>query len=227
MRPSNLLSLSLSAALLLALPGLSYSAGRHTHSVQPPEDNSAPATDSPWGVGAAYLPGPGGAIDALSLTYRGVPNWDFDGMLLGGSASGTVNDSFGGSANGAGSAFGIGAQARYGLLHPSEYLIFQLVGRLSYVTSSATGTVSDGLGSASGTISNDVFGIFVGAGFEGFFPFWRNVSVEVNSGINFGSESTTETGGGNSVSASGSVFGLGASNVNAFVPLNLAVHYYF
>jgi len=216
----------LAAALTLALPAMGQARHKRVHSqdadATDPSQASDAAPESIWGVGAAYLPGPAGALDAISVTYRGVPNLDFDGMLLGGAASGTVSTTFG-SATGAGSDFGIGAQARYALLHPSQYLSFQLLGRLSYVTGTLTGTA----GGASGSLTTDVFGIFLGGGFEGFIPFWSNVSVEVSSGLNLGFEGTSASAGGATASAGGSAFGLGASNVNAFVPFNLAVHYYF
>jgi hypothetical protein len=225
MRPTLSTTLALSAALLLSLPGLGLCA-RHARTAEATPEPTPEMTGSPWGVGAAYLPGPGGALDAISITYRGKPDWDFDGMLLGGSASGTVTTSFGGGSN-TGSDFGIGAQARYGLLHPSQYLVFQLVGRLSYVTGSTSASVSAGGASENGTFTTSVLGVFVGAGFEAFFAYWRNVSIELNTGVNFASENTTASGGGNSVSSGGSAFGIGASNVNSFVPLDLAVHYYF
>src|SRR5665213_238973 len=214
--------LALAAALMLAMPKAGWARHKHLHApvvhAAPDSTDQSPAAPA-WGVGFGYLPGPGGASNALSGTYRFNPDLSLDGLLLGGIAS-TINtgtDSAGNPVNGSNASFGLGAQARYSLLHPTDYLAFQLVGRLSYVTMSGT-TPERGFNVSS---SSGQFGVFLGAGFEGFLPAWRVVSVEVNSGVNI---ALTGVSG---ASAGGSSMSLGASNANAFVPFNLAVHYYF
>ncbi|HTA16420.1 MAG TPA: hypothetical protein VK786_01580 [bacterium] len=215
----------LAAALTLALPAMGQAKHKRVHRQAPDatdqsmQSNAAP--EPVWGAGFAYLIGPTGALNALSATYRLQPDLALDGLLLGGfssqylggtSASGaTVNDSI--------SNFGIGAQARYSLLHPNQYLAFQGVGKLSYLTQSDTHTV---LGTATTTSGGQV-SLFLGAGFEGFIPSWQAVSIEVNSGFNIMLSSVSAGG----KSADQSAVFLGASNGNAFVPFNLAVHYYF
>lgn len=216
--------LALAAALTLALPSIGQAAARRKHN-RTPDAVKTPATDNSdggtWGVGAAYLPSPTGALNALSGTYLIMPDLKIDGMLLGGNSSvplGGTNSS-GAQVNDGTGSFGIGAQARYSLLHPTSFLAFQLVGRLSYVV----GTDSHEVLGTTVNSSASEFGLFVGAGFEGFIPAWKVVSIEVNSGMNIAL--TDSTSGGSS--AGGAGVWLGASNANAFVPLNLAVHYYF
>ncbi|HTB34945.1 MAG TPA: hypothetical protein VK842_08785 [bacterium] len=172
-------------------------------------------------MGFGYLPSRNGAIDALSATYRINPDLDLDGLLLGGVASTYAGgtSASGGVVNDGVSSFGLGAQGRYSLFHPSQDLAFQVVGRLSYVTLSTTHTV---LGNAT-TSSSGLIGLFAGFGFEGFIPAWRAVSIEVNSGFNI--FLTGLSAGGTGANESSAY--LGSSNANAFVPFNLAVHYYF
>lgn len=203
---------TLAAALTLILPGVAQAARRERaqpreriqERVQAPTD----AGDSRWAMGFGYLPGPNGALDALSATFSPTPDVDIDGLLLGG----TVSNANGGNVST--SAFGLGAQGRFSLLHPSPNLAFQVLGRLSYVSS------GNPYGANS---SSSQVGLFLGAGFEGYIPAWRAVSVEVNSGFNIGLASYSA--GGTTVNST--AISLGASNANAFVPFNLAVHYHF
>ena len=106
------------------------------------------------------------------------------------------------------------------MAHPMQFLYFQLLGRLSYVDLSSTHTVAG----VAGTSASSQVGVFLGAGFEGFIPAWRNVSLEASSGFNIMMTGISSTG--NPGANDTSVF-LGASNTNTFVPFNLAVHYYF
>jgi hypothetical protein len=214
MKKTIITGLTLAAALTVALPSLGHCA-RHAQAAASDDDSAK------WGVGYGYLPIRGGAIDALSATYRLNPNVDLDGLLLGGvgsaytggtSASGAVVDD--GISN-----FGLGAQGRFSLAHPTQDLAFQAVGRLSYVTTSTTHTVAG----ISGTNSSGEVALFAGFGFEGFIPDWRAVSIEVNSGFNV--LLTGVSAGGTGASEMSAY--LGASNANSFVPFNLAVHYYF
>lgn len=200
--------LTLAAALALALPGIASAARRER--IQPRERVQASADDgqSRWALGFGYLPGPYGALNALSATFNPTPDLALDGLLLGGSESNV------GGSNYSSSAFGLGAQGRFSLLHPSPDLAFQVLGRLSYVTLSNPNGVN--------TTSSQV-GLFLGAGFEGTIPVWRAVSLEINSGFNIGLNSYS--GGGTTVN--GTAINLGASNANTFVPFNLAVHYHF
>jgi hypothetical protein len=216
--------LALAAALVLTLPSIGQAAPRRKHN-HTPDAVQTPAVDDTdggtWGVGVGYLPSPVGALNALSGTYRIMPDLKIDGLLLGGVSSvplGGTNAS-GAPVNDGTGSFGIGAQARYSLLHPTSFLDFQLVGRLSFVT----GTDSHEVLGTTVNSSASEFGMFVGAGFEGFIPAWRVVSIEVNSGVNIALSGATD----GPYSAGGSGVWLGASNANAFVPLNLAVHYYF
>jgi len=176
----------LAAALTLALPAMGQAKHKRVHKQavdatdQSTQSNAAPGPV--WGAGYAYIIGPTGPLNALSATYRIQPDLAIDGLLLGGTGSvylggtnasgGTVNDSI--------SNFGIGAQARYSLLHPNQYLAFQGVGKLTFETQTDSHTV---LGNAT-TTSGDLVSIFLGAGFEGFIPAWQSVSIEVNSGFN-------------------------------------------
>jgi hypothetical protein len=216
MKQPIITGLMLAAALTLTLPSLGRSARRAQPQPAASDDDSGK-----WGVGYAYLPSRSGALDALSATYRLNPNLDLDGMLLGGIGSvynGGTSAS-GGVVNDGVSNFGLAAQGRLSLAHPTQDLAFQVVGRLSYVTESTTHTV---LGNAV-TTSDGLIGLFAGFGFEGFIPSWRAVSIEVNSGFNVFLTGVSAAGtGANEMSAY-----LGASNANAFVPFNLAVHYYF
>jgi hypothetical protein len=206
----------LAAALTLALPAAGQAKHKRVHRQDPDATDQSVQSNA-----APYLPSTNGALDALSATYRLNPDLDIDGLLLGG-----VGSSYNGGTNSAGqpvndsnSSFGIGAQARYSLLHPTTFLALQAVGRLSYVIASADQTH---LGDTVST-SGGQFGIFVGAGFEGFIPAWSSVSVEINSGLNI-MFSDISAGGYNQ--GESAVY-LGASNTNTFVPFNLAVHYYF
>jgi hypothetical protein len=215
----------LAAALTLALPAMGQAKHKRVHRQVPDAtDQSTQSTAAPapvWGAGFGYLPSTNGALDALSATYRPNPDLDFDGLLLGGfgsSYTGGTNSS-GQPVNDSNSSFGIGAQARYSLVHPTTFLALQAVGRLSYVIASANQTH---LGDTVST-SGGQFGIFLGAGFEGFIPAWSSVSVEINSGLNI-MLSNISYGGYNQGQ---SAIYLGASNTNTFVPFNLAVHYYF
>lgn len=200
--------LTLATALALALPGVASAARRER--VQPRERVQASTDDgqSRWAMGFCYLPGPNGALNALSATFNPTPDLALDGLLLGGSQSNVNGGNF------SGSAFGLGAQGRFSLLHPSPDLAFQVLGRLSYVALSN----SNGANTSSSQV-----GLFLGAGFEGYIPVWRAVSVEINSGFNIGLDSYSA--GGTTVNST--AISLGTSNVNAFVPFNLAVHYHF
>ena len=216
MKKPMLTGLALAAALSLSLASPAQAARR----AAAPASNSSDGGGQ-WGVGFGYLPDRNGAIDALSATYRLNPNVDLDGLLLGGIGSTYAGgtSASGGVVNDGTSTFGLGAQGRFSLAHPNPDLAFQAVGRLSYVTLSTTHTV----GGVASTISSGEVALFAGFGFEGFIPAWRAVSIEVNSGFNVFLTGVTAGGAGaNEVSAY-----LGASNPNAFVPFNLAVHYYF
>jgi hypothetical protein len=214
----------LAAALTLALPAMGQAKHKRVHRQDPDAtDQSTPANAAPapvWGAGFGYLPSTNGALDALSATYR-LNDLDLDGLLLGGVGSSYTGgtSASGAPVNDSNSSFGIGAQARYSLLHPTTFLALQAVGRLSYVIASADETH---LGDTVST-SGGQFGIFLGAGFEGFIPAWSSVSIEVNSGLNIAFSNISSGGYNQGESA---VY-LGASNVNTFVPFNLAVHYYF
>jgi hypothetical protein len=225
MRNSLSTTLALAAALTLSLPGSSWAKHHRAKTPKPyASDQSADQSTAPepvWGVGFGYLPSTNGALDALSATYRLNPDLDLDGLLLAGAGS-----TYNGGTNSAGqpvddsnSSFGIGAQGRYSLLHPTSFLALQAVGRLSYVTASAAQTH---LGNTI-TTTGGQFGVFAGVGFEGFVPAWPAVSIEVNSGLNIMLSDISVAGFNQGQSA---VY-LGASNTNAFVPFNLAVHYYF
>jgi hypothetical protein len=216
MKKPMLTGLAVAAVLGLSLASPAQAARRSTAPAASSSDG-----DGKWGVGFGYLPSRGGAIDALSATFRVNPDLDLDGLLLGGmsSTSNGGTDSSGNPVNDGNSSFGLGVQGRYDLAHANEYLAFQAVGRLSYVTLSNTHTV---LGTNTTSTSGQI-GAFVGIGFEGFIPAWRSVSIEVNSGLNI---QLTGVGVGG-VSANETAVYLGASNANAFVPFNLAVHYYF
>lgn len=212
--------LALASALMLILPALGWS--RHRMVEEQDTDQAAPVQPATqWGVGAAYLPGPTGPLDALTGTMKPNPDLALDGLLLLGTVSVPAGgtDASGNAVNDSMGSFGLGVQGRYDVLHPTEYLAFQLVGRLSYVDVGDTHTVA---GHATST-NADQFGIFAGAGFEGFIPAWRSVSVEVNSGLNiaFGGAS----GGG--ASSSNDSIGLGGNTGATFMPFNFAVHYYF
>lgn len=211
--------LALASALMLTLPALGWS--RHRVLEDQDTDQAAVQPAPQWGVGAAYLPSPTGPLDALTGTFKPNPDLALDGLLLAGSGSvddgGT--DSSGNEVNDSIGSFGLGVQGRYDVLHPTNYLAFQVVGRLSWVDEGDTHTVA---GHATST-SESQFGIFAGAGFEGFIPSWRSVSVEVNSGLNIAFTGTS--GGG--ASSSDDTINLGGSGGAAFFPFNFAVHYYF
>jgi hypothetical protein len=218
MRHQRSTVLVLASALMLALPALGWSRHRVVEDTDTDQAPAAQPSATQWGVGAAYLPGPAGPLDALTGTLKPNPDFALDGLLLAGTGSvdngGT--DSAGNEVNDSVGSFGLGVQGRYDVLHPTDFLAFQLVGRLSYVDVGDTHTVA---GHATSP-SQSQFGIFAGAGFEGYIPSWRSVSLEANSGLNIAFTGMSGGGSNDSINLGG---GTGAT----FFPFNIAVHYYF
>jgi hypothetical protein len=177
-----------------------------------------------FGAGVAMLPSYKSEMPALTADF-----WVMDSLaveaLLGVGTGSQYNGGTDGSGNPAMDgifAFGLGAGARWVFAAPSEHLLLQGVARLNYANNSQTSPVA---GSNTVTTRN-IFGVYVGAGFEGFLPVWDALSLEVNAGLKAQFPSSTVAPPvGASRSYSESSIELGGDNT--FIPANIALHYYF
>jgi hypothetical protein len=115
-------------------------------------------------------------------------------------------------------AFGAGIKTKFNWKRPSEWVLFQVVGRASVAALSQD--VSNAL---LGTLDQTTrtFNLFLGLGFEAFVPKWEALSVEASAGLSISSIQTKTSDGVAQSGSSASLVGDG------FSPLNLALHVYF
>jgi hypothetical protein len=171
------------------------------------------------GVGFGYLKGRVNNVPTLSgdiwISDKAALELMFGmtsgSLLLGGTGTDgkPVNDTA--------SFFGASFGSRQVLAQHGIGLLFEAVERLGYVNESSGLTI---LGKTN-TSTIGTINVFGGFGIEATFPFWQNVTLEINTGLNYLAASTTTTGG----SSSESIFFLGGSAYG--LPFNFAVHYYF
>lgn len=197
-------------------------AHRHRHS-QDTQDQSNTSTDTATsvpdsmagrlGIGAEIVPGATAAESALSADYWLSDRWSLDAAI--GEHSSSVPLGTNQTVNGT-SDFILGVGARYDIARPVPALHVQLLGNVN-LTDGSSSTSTTVLGNTI-TNSTNSFGtaLFVGAGIEGFIPWWENVSLELNTGMNL--QLAGVTGG------TQSGFNLAGSS---YLPFNFGIHYYF
>lgn len=184
-----------------------------------PEESAKSIGASSKGVGFGYLSGRQGSVPTISGDI-----WTSETIaleLMFGMA--TYSEMLGGTGtdgkpvNDAVSSFGASIGSRQLLAQHGAGLLFEAIERVSYVNESFGLTT---LGKSNST-SIGTIGVFGGFGVEAAFPFWQNVTIELNTGLNFLISNTTTTGS----SASESALFIGGSANR--MPFNFAVHYYF
>ena len=134
----------------------------------------------------------------------------------------------------------LGLQMKNNLAGPENNIYLQLVTALTF---SQTHTVTESLTSSANppyltayerSIADaDVINAFVGPGFEAFLPFWKNLSIEGNAGMNFSATWSSNdqdynpalTSTRNYSSAGWSL--AAGTKLNAFSIVNAYIHFYF
>ena len=183
--------------------------GQSIERAEPPEPGAmVTGLAHHWGFGFDTIPGAssgGGPLvpglapaNALDVRWWKSDRLAFEALLALGVSNGT---------NGAGSnenLFGLGLGAKWNWKKPSEDVLVQWLGRVS--------AASDRTGSAAIT----TVAAWLGTGFEAFIPVWRAVSIEGSTGLGL----LAQDKAGNPVTLLG-------INGNGFVPVNVAIHYYF
>jgi len=218
-RLSNKGLVALVLVSLLALSGPVFAAKKSAPESSPADDSAKIIGAGSKGVGFGYLSGRQGSVPTISGDL-----WTSDAFaleLMFGMA--TYSEMLGGTGtdgkpvNDAVSSFGASVGSRQVFAQHGTGLLFEAIERLSYVNESFGLTTAGKANSTSiGTI-----GVFGGFGVEAAFPFWQNVAIEINTGLNYLISNTTTTGS----SASESALFIGGSANR--MPFNFAIHYYF
>jgi hypothetical protein len=167
-------------------------------------DSTALSTglDGKWGLGFDTIQGAnsGGALSA-SPNAVDLRWWKSDVLALEGLVALNITNPSPGTGE---SIFGLGVGAKYNWRKPVEDVLVQWVGRFSFATDNSGGS------------NNTTVAVQGGSAFEAFIPAWKALSVEGMVALGFISQ--------NKPSGTSTLFGITG---NGFVPVTVAVHYYF
>lgn len=189
-----------------------------------------------WGIGLASSPNGGTALD--------LRQWVSNRTALDFSVGGfdTPNNGFdfnGNEVNYPHWGFGLGLGFKTNLSEPIPGIFLQWLTSLNYSTNETETSLSSVynsktyVGFETVDTQQQTLSLFLGSGFEAFLPFFKDLSIEANVGVNLGSNWRQSTTLYNTLVTSNLNQYFADQNFSAalsastFSILNMAVHYYF
>jgi hypothetical protein len=194
----------MAALVLISSAGFAKKAATRQDYSSP--DELSTGLEGKWGIGFDTVPGASSGGEPLApglgtANALDVRYWRTDRVGIEALLTFGVSN---GSSPSSESIFGAGLGFKYNWKKPVDDVLVQWLGRFTFASDN------------SGGANISTVALWAGSGFEAFIPAWRALSVEGSVGLGFVDQNkagTTET-----------IFGL---NGNGFVPVNVAVHYYF
>lgn len=174
-----------------------------------------------WAMGGAYLYGIG------NLTFRDwiEGNSALDFYLGGYFSSLSGNDFNGNSITTPYSSYDLGIGLRQVVVRPVENVKVEFIQRLMFVGNydEYANTYDDSVQ------SSQMFDLYLGFGFEAFIPFWKNLSIEGDAGLegrlSFHQDRTNYFNGSSTYYSNYTATFMTANNNQGL--FNIAAHYYF